>query len=494
MAGQETLCQLVSNVVDFFEQQQKMTNIVRRLSGNVVVFTTVAVIAFLVWEQPRNLISVIGFVFFLFILLISSAHPDKVNWRPVFGGLALLFFFAVLILKWDVGQAIFEFLGNKFQTFLETLNIKFRFGEKYKEHHLAMVGHVLTEIVFFSCAISVLHYIGVMHAVFGKIAWVMLVSLGISAPESLSAAGNIFIGQTETMIRPFLALMTWSELHVVLTCGFATIGGEYLAAFIPLGVSAKHLLCASVIKAPCALAVSKLLYPETETSKFGKASHLGTKEKKEGNILKAAAGGAWSSIELVIKYVFIMIAFLAMLEFVNAVLSWFGGFVGYPEFSFQMICSYVLMPLAYLMGVDWDDCGKVGELIGIKIFVNEFLAYGELSTYLHNRKFCTGRILSVRSEIIATYALNGFSNLSSTWIQLGALGPLAPSRREDLSTIKYTALLGGIVTSFLTACLAGLLVAEPMTQIACLNSTVVNTTMTSSLTFVSRIIDQHDSG
>lgn len=196
MAGQETLCQLVSNVVDFFKQQQKMTNIVRRLSCNVVVFTTVAVIAFLVWEQPRNLISVIGFVFFLFILLISSAHPDKVNWRPVFGGLALLFFFAVLILKWDVGQAIFEIRGNKFQTFLETLNIKFRFGENYKEHHLAMVGHVLTEIVFFSCAISVLHYIGVMHAVFGKIARVMMVSLGISAPESLSAAGNIFIGQT----------------------------------------------------------------------------------------------------------------------------------------------------------------------------------------------------------------------------------------------------------------------------------------------------------
>lgn len=240
MAGQETLCHLVSNVVDFFEQQQKMTNIVRRLSCNVVVFTTVAVIAFLVWEQTRNLISVIGFVFFLFILLISSAHPDKVNWRPVFGGLALLFFFAVLILKWDAGQAIFEFLGNKFQTFLETLNIKFRFGENYKEHHLAMVGHVLTEIVFFSCAISVLHYIGAMHAVFGKIARVMMVSLGISAPESLSAAGNIFIGQTETMIRPFLALMTRSELHAVLTCGFATIGGEYLAAFIPLGERGKH--------------------------------------------------------------------------------------------------------------------------------------------------------------------------------------------------------------------------------------------------------------
>lgn len=240
------------------------------------------------------------------------------------------------------------------------------------------------------------------------------------------------------------------------------------------------------------MAVSKLLYPETETSKFRKASDLCTKEKKKKNILSAVAASTLSVIKLVAEIVVIMIAFPAMLEFVNAVLSWFGCFVRYPEFSFQMICSYVLMPLAYLMGVDWDDFGIVGELIGIKIFLNEFLAYGELSTYLHNRKFCTGRILAVRSEIIATYALYGFANLSSTRIQLKILSSMTPSR-EDLSQIVNRALFGGIVTSFMTACMAGLLVAEPMTQIACLNSTVVNTTMTSSLTFMSRIIEQPDS-
>lgn len=497
--GKQIQEKLVFHVVFFFEQREKMVKALKIVLCLVLVVAAVVVIAFSVWEQPRNLVSISGFIFFLFILLICSAHPTKVNWRPVFGGLALQFFFAAMILKWDVGQAVFEFLGNQVQTFLEFTNTgtKFVFGDKYTDHPFAMV--VLPVIVFFSCAISVLYYVGAMQVVIGKIAWVMRVSLGTSAPESLCAAGNIFIGQTEApiMIRPFLALMTKSELHAVMTGGFATIAGGVLAAYISFGVSAEHLLCASVMNAPCALAVSKLLYPETETSKLRKASDLGTEEKKERNILEAAAAGASSSIKLVANIAANLIAFLAMLEFVNAVLSWFGSFVGYPEFSFQMICSYVLMPLAYLMGVDWADCGIVGELIGIKTFLNEFLAYGELSTYLNNRKSCTGRILAVRSEIIATYALCGFANLSSIGIQLGALGPMAPSRRGDLAQIVLRALLGGIVTSLMTACIAGLLVAEPITQLACLNSTVVNTTMvppatnlTSTLTFVSQFIGQ----
>nr|XP_022310304.1 sodium/nucleoside cotransporter 1-like [Crassostrea virginica] len=243
------------------------------------------------------------------------------------------------------------------------------------------------------------------------------------------------------------------------------------------------------MNAPCALAVSKLLYPETETSKLSKASDLNKEEKKERYFLEAAAAGASSSIKLVANIAANLIAFLAMLEFVNAVLSWFGSFVGFPEFSFQLICSYVLMPLAYLMGVEWEDCGIVGELIGIKSFLNEFLAYGELSTYLDNRKHCTGRMLAVRSEIIATYALCGFANLSSIGIQLGALGPMAPSRKGDLAQVVLRALLGGIVTSLMTACVAGLLVAEPSAHLTCLNTTTV-TPETSTLTFVSRIIEQ----
>nr|XP_022310289.1 solute carrier family 28 member 3-like isoform X2 [Crassostrea virginica] len=478
-----------------FNQRQKVLTGIKILLCVALIVAAVVVVVFSVWDRPRNLISICGFLFFLFILLICSAHPTKVSWRPVIGGLALQFFFAALILKWDVGQAVFQFLGDQVQTFLSFTNTgtKFVFGEKYTDHPFAMV--VLPVIVFFSCAISVLYYVGAMQVVISKIAWVMRVSLGTSAPESLCAAGNIFIGQTEApiMIRPFLALMTKSELHAVMTGGFATIAGGVLAAYISFGVSAEHLLCASVMNAPCALAVSKLLYPETETSKLSKASDLNKEEKKERNFLEAAAAGASSSIKLVANIAANLIAFLAMLEFVNAVLSWFGSFVGFPEFSFQLICSYVLMPLAYLMGVDWEDCGIVGELIGIKSFLNEFLAYGELSTYLDNRKHCTGRMLAVRSEFIATYALCGFANLSSIGIQLGALGPMAPSRKGDLAQIVLRALLGEIVTSLMTACVAGLLVAEPSAHLTCLNSTVMNSTLaptTPTLTFVSRIIEQ----
>ncbi|XP_062600358.1 solute carrier family 28 member 3-like isoform X1 [Saccostrea cucullata] len=489
---------LVFPLATVLDQRQMLVKVIQIVFCILLVVAAIAVTAFSVWDRPRNLISICGYVFFLFILLICSAHPTKVNWRPVFGGLALQFFFAALILKWSVGQAVFEFLGNQVQTFLSFTNTgtKFVFGDKYTDHPFAMM--VLPVIVFFSCAISVLYYVGAMQVVINKIAWVMRVSLGTSAPESLCAAGNIFIGQTEApiLIRPFLALMTKSELHAVMVGGFATIAGGVLAAYISFGVSAEHLLCASVMNAPCALAVSKLLYPETESSKLSKASDLDKEEKTERNILEAAAAGASSSIKLVANIAANLIAFLAMLEFVNAVLSWFGGFVGYPEFSFQMICSYVLMPLAYLMGVEWKDCGIVGELIGIKTFLNEFLAYGELSTYLTNRKQCIGRILAVRSEIIATYALCGFANLSSIGIQLGALSPMAPSRKGDLAQIVLRALLGGIVTSLMTACIAGLLVQEPLVHLGCLNSTIVNSTVTpmmnstSSLTFVTRIIEQ----
>ncbi|XP_048753840.1 solute carrier family 28 member 3-like isoform X2 [Ostrea edulis] len=498
MFGRKISEKLVLSIVNVFNQRQKLIRVIQIVLCFLLVVAAIIVTAFSVWDRPRNLVSICGYVLLLFVLLVCSVHPTKVIWRPVLGGLALQFFFAALILKTDVGQAVFEFLGTQVQTFLSFTNTgtKFVFGDKYTDHPFAMM--VLPVIVFFSCAISVLYYIGAMQVVISKIAWVMRVGLGTSAPESLCAAGNIFIGQTEApiLIRPFLALMTKSELHAVMTGGFATIAGGVLAAYISFGVSAEHLLCASVMNAPCALAVSKLLYPETETSKLNKASDLDKEERKERNILEAAAAGASSSIKLVANIAANLIAFLAMLEFVNAVLSWFGGFVGYPEFSFQLICSYVLRPLAYLMGVQWDDCGIVGELIGIKTFLNEFLAYGELSTYLKNRELCIGRILAVRSEIIATYALCGFANLSSIGIQLGALGPMAPSRKGDLAQIVLRALLGGIVTSLLTACIAGLLVTEPITQLSCINSTVVNATMTpmlnttSTLTFVTRIIEQ----
>ncbi|XP_060077928.1 solute carrier family 28 member 3-like [Ylistrum balloti] len=467
---QKTLIQPLEN---FMNDRKRIVKVAKVLLMLCVLAAIMVIIGTSVLVRPQNAVSLVGIVVFLLMMWICSAHPTKVNWRPVVGGLLLQFFFASLILKLSVGYTAFKFLGDRIQIFLSFTNngTQFVFGEKYTDHFFAM--KVLPVIVFFSCAISVMYYLGVMQVVIGKIAWLMRVTLGTTAAESLCAAGNIFVGLTEApiLIRPYLGVMTKSELHAVTTCGFATIAGGVLAAYVEFGVPAEHLLCASVMNAPCALAISKILYPETEESKlkvFPKSGSEPTAEE-EKNVIEAAAGGASASIKLVANIAANLIAFLAMLSCVNAILSWFGSFVGINNLSFQMICSYLLMPVAYLMGVDWNDASVVGELIGVKTFLNEFIAYSELSTYIKAREECLpGTVMSVRSEVIATYALCGFSNLGSIGVMLGALGPMAPERKGDLATVVMRALLGGIVTCLLTASIAGLLLTEFPVSASCL--------------------------
>uniref|UniRef100_A0A0B7A104 Concentrative nucleoside transporter C-terminal domain-containing protein n=1 Tax=Arion vulgaris TaxID=1028688 RepID=A0A0B7A104_9EUPU len=283
------------------------------------------------------------------------------------------------------------------------------------------------------------------------------------------------------MIRPFLAIMTLSELHAVMVGGFATIAGAVLAAYIIKGVSATHLITASVMNAPTGLAVSKLLYPELGRSKIARMKEVIEEKQPFNNLIEAAAAGASASISLVANVGANLLAFVALLYLANGILSWFGAFVCFPELSFEVICSYALMPLTYIMGVEWKDAGAVAELIGIKTFLNEFVAYDRLSAMMKNRINCgSGPTLSVRSETIATYALCGFANLSSIGIQLGGLGSMAPNRLGDLAKIAVSALFGGIISNLMTACIAGLLVVEvPFDVTSCLNITaaVVNSTL-----------------
>ncbi|XP_069109909.1 uncharacterized transporter HI_0519-like isoform X1 [Argopecten irradians] len=502
--GERIQTRFIQPTESFLNDRKKMIKIFKVFLMICVLAAIVVIAGTSIWVRPENAISMVGIFVFLLVMWICSAHPTKVNWRPVAGGLLLQFFFASLILKLDVGYTAFKFLGDKIQIFLSFTNngTQFVFGEKYTDHFFAM--KVLPVIVFFSCAISVMYYLGVMQVVIGKIAWIMRVTLGTTAAESLCAAGNIFVGLTEApiLIRPYLSLMTKSELHAIVTCGFATIAGGVLAAYIEFGVPAEHLLCASVMNAPCALAISKLLYPETEESKLKVLPTNRSKptpeeieegldtepcikpqQPKEKNVIEAAAGGASASIKLVANIAANLIAFLAMLSCVNAILSWFGSFVGVSNFSFQLICSYLLMPVAYLMGVDWKDANVVGELIGIKTFLNEFIAYSELSTYIKARELCLdSTTMSLRSEVIATYALCGFSNLGSIGVMLGALGPMAPERRGDLATVVMRALLGGIVTCLITASVAGLLVTEFPAPASCSILNVTSSVLTGNST------------
>ncbi|KAH9523621.1 hypothetical protein Btru_040467 [Bulinus truncatus] len=344
-----------------------------------------------------------------------------------------------------------------------------------------------------------LYYLGAMQAIIKLVGKFLSFCLGTSATESVNAAGNIFIGQTEAplLIRPFLKDMTNSEIHAVMTGGFATIAGAVMAAYITYKVPANHLLSASAMSAPAALAMSKLFYPETAKSKHSDKDVYNFEKGTERNLIEAASNGASVSVKLVANIAVNLIAFVALLQFINATLTWFGDRVGVDGFTFQFICSYIFWPISFLMGVDQEDCRIVAELIGTKIFLNEFVAYVDLSKFINNRIALndylanytgsfntTGNIspgwrwvgediylnstgvtlqrgvLSPKSVVLATYALCGFSNLSSMGIQLGALGAMAPNRKSDLSKIVFRAMLAGNVACFLTACSAGLFYEE----------------------------------
>ncbi|NXW90252.1 S28A1 protein, partial [Alopecoenas beccarii] len=417
-------------------------------------------------RNPEQLISLAGFCFLVLFLFAFSKHHRAVSWRAVFWGLGLEFLFGLFVLRTTPGVQAFQWLGDQVQFFLgyTTAGSGFVFGNTLIQDVFAF--QALPIIVFFSCVMSILYYLGIMQWLILKISWILQVSMGTTPTETLSVAGNIFVGQTEAplLICPYLADMTHSEVHAVMTGGFSTIAGSVMGAYISFGIDAASLIAASVMAAPCALAMSKLVYPEVEESKFkGKASvYLASGEER--NILEAASNGATTSVGLVSNIAANLIAFLAVLEFINAALRWFGGMVDIEGLSFQVICSYVLMPVAFLMGADWADSPLVAELLGIKIFLNEFVAYQQLATYKKNRLSgleewdgSRKQWISERAETITTFALCGFANLSSIGIMLGGLASLVPERKGDFASIVLRALLTGICVSMLNACLAGLL-------------------------------------
>lgn len=438
-------------------------------------------------QRPEQLVSFAGICVFLVLLFAGSKHHRAVSWRAVSWGLGLQFVLGLFVIRTEPGFIAFQWLGDQIQVFLSYTEAgsSFVFGEALVKDVFAF--QVLPIIIFFSCVMSVLYYLGLMQWVILKIAWLMQVTMGTSATETLSVAGNIFVSQTEAplLIRPYLADMTLSEVHVVMTGGYATIAGSLLGAYISFGIDAASLIAASVMAAPCALALSKLVYPEVEESKFRSEEGVKLTYGDAQNLVEAASAGAAISVKVVANIAANLIAFLAVLAFVNAVLSWLGDMVDIQGLSFQLICSYVLRPVAFLMGVAWEDCPVVAELLGIKFFLNEFVAYQELSQYkqrrlagveewLGNKK----QWISVRAEILTTYALCGFANFSSIGIMLGGLTSLVPQRRSDFSQIVLRALITGAFVSLLNACVAGILYVPRGVEVDCVS--LLNQTVSSS--------------
>uniref|UniRef100_A0A8C2MNT1 Sodium/nucleoside cotransporter n=2 Tax=Cricetulus griseus TaxID=10029 RepID=A0A8C2MNT1_CRIGR len=419
----------------------------------------------------QQLVSFGGLILYIVLLFLFSKHPTRVYWRPVFWGIGLQFLLGLLILRTNPGFIAFDWLGRQVQTFLEYTDTgaMFVFGEKYTDHFFAF--KILPIVVFFSTVMSVLYYVGLMQWVIRKVGWLMLVTMGSSPIESVVAAGNIFVGQTESplLVQPYLPHVTRSELHAIMTAGFATIAGSVLGAYISFGVSSTHLLTASVMSAPASLAVAKLFWPETEKPKITLKNAMKIESGDSRNLLEAATQGASSSIPLVANIAVNLIAFLALLSFVNSALSWFGNMLDYPQLSFELLCSYIFMPFSFMMGVDWQDSFMVAKLIGYKTFFNEFVAYDHLSKLINLRKaagpkFVNGvqQYMSIRSETIATYALCGFANFGSLGIVIGGLTSIAPSRKRDIASGAMRALIAGTVACFMTACIAGMLSGTPV--------------------------------
>ena len=399
-----------------------------------------------------HVVPVFGLLVMLGIAYALSVDRKAINWRTVVVGTAIQFLFALVILKTAWGQAIFLTASDVVTAFLNYADAgsRFIFGDGFEEHYFAF--KVLSTIIFFSSFIAVLYHLGIVQWVVKGFAVVMMKLLGTSGSESLSASGNIFVGQTEAplLVRPYVATMTRSELMAVMTGGFATIAGGVLAAYVGMGVSAGHLISASVMSAPAALVMAKLMFPEVEESVTAGEVKLEV-ETPYVNLIDAAAEGAAAGLKLALNVGAMLLAFLGLIALLNALLQWVGGLVGWELLSLEWLLGILFRPLAWVMGVPWEEADQVGTLLGLKTVVNEFVGYLELE------RMREAGVLSERSEVIATYALCGFANFSSIAIQIGGIGSIAPERKGDLARLGLRAMIAGSLACFQTATIAGIL-------------------------------------
>lgn len=404
-----------------------------------------------------------------------SSDRKSIRWRVVIGGVALQVLLVTLFLVFPSTTGLFQTLAKiatKVMSFSDA-GAEFIFGEELvtnKAVGFVFAIHVLPTIIFFASLMSVLYHIGFMQRIVWAMAWVMNRTLGVSGAESLAMAANVFVGQTEAplVVRPYVSDMTRSELMTLMIGGFATIAGGVFAAYVAmLGGDdaeqriefARHLLMASVMSAPAAFVMAKLILPETEKSKTsGDVRH--TFERTTTNILDAATTGASDGLRLAANVGAMLLALIALISGVDYVLQWIGELpviqpllikAGLDSLSLRSILGLLFSPLAWTMGVESGDVRAVGSLLGEKIVLTEFIAYDSLSKNIHS-----ANPMQPRSAMIAAYALCGFANFGSIAIQLGGIGGIAPERRRDLASLGLRAMVGGAMASFMTATIAGI--------------------------------------
>ena len=404
-----------------------------------------------------NFSGLIGIFTLLFIAFLLSENKKNINIKTIVLGLGLQFLFAVFILKTPFGTPIFSFLDKAITTLISFSDSGANFlftsyidGVGFHPGLINFAFKTLPTIIFFSSLVSVLYHFGVIQILVKFIARAMQKTMGTSGSETLSVAGNIFLGQTESplMVRPFIDKMTKSELMAVMTGGFATVSGGVLAIYVSwlsnIPGIAGHLLAASVMSAPAALVIAKIIYPETEVSDTMGDLNIDIKQSHT-NGMEALSTGATDGLKLAANIAAMLIAFISFVAMINFFLAFLGT-------SMEAIFGFIFRPLAWTMGVPWNEAQIVGMLMGKKIVLTELIAYGDL------QRIISDGMISERTAIISTYALCGFSNFGSIGIQLGGIGAMAPNRKKDLAKLVTKAMFGGALASWLTATIAGLLI------------------------------------
>ncbi|KAL1870556.1 hypothetical protein VTK73DRAFT_2531 [Phialemonium thermophilum] len=414
--------------------------------------------------RANRAISLFGFVVMIAVLTITSRDFRKIPWHTVIGGMLTQFVIAVFVLRTRAGYDIFYFISFLARTLLGFANqgVVFLTDDSVPKLGWFLTG-VAPPIIFFISLVQLLYHIGFLQWFIGKFAVFFFWSLRVSGAEAVVAAATPFIGQGESamLIRPFVPHLTLAEIHQVMTCGFATIAGSVLVAYMGLGLNPQALVSSCIMSIPASLAVSKMRFPETEeTLTAGRAVVPEDSEHKAANSLEAFANGAWMGIKIAGMIIATLLCIIAFVGLINGFLTWWGKYWNIHELTLQFILGYLLYPVAWLLGVPKSDLREVGELIATKVIINEYAAFSALTK---DPRYAN---LLPRSKLIATYACCGFGNIGSLGTQIGVLSQIAPGRSGDVSRVAMSALFSGVLSTLTSASIAGMLYTESMASSA----------------------------
>ena len=409
------------------------------------------------------LMGFLGILVLLAIAVLFSKNRKAINLRTIGGAFALQAIVPALVLLTDSGASVLKSISAGVQTVIDSANagISFLFGplvsdkmfEVFAGNGFVFALKVLPVIIFFASLMSVLYHLNIMQWIIKIFGGGLQKLLGTSRTESMSAAANIFVGQTEAplLVKPYIAGMTSSELFAIMAGGLASVAGAVLAGYASMGISLDYLIAASFMAAPGGLLMAKILVPETQNINDVKEQKIADKIEEEveaANVIDAAAIGASSGLSLAMNVGAMLLAFIALIALLNMMLGGIGGWFGYPDVTMQMILGYLFSPIAYIIGVPWTEAVQAGSLLGQKLVLNEFVAYVD---FIANKE-----LFSEHSVAVLTVALCGFANLSSIAILLGGLGILAPSRRQEIARFGLLAVLAGTLSNFMSATLVGI--------------------------------------